>query len=54
MKSITIEGIESFQWSPSDNFFVYTAFPTESSLPKIGFIEIPSRRKLKEEAFVNA
>jgi uncharacterized protein with WD repeat len=41
-KSITVEGIEDWAWSPKRNLIVYTAFPSESH-PRIGFIEIPSR-----------
>lgn len=45
-KSITIDGIDDFQWAPHQNFLVYTAFPGENVLPRIGFIEVPSRRQL--------
>jgi uncharacterized protein with WD repeat len=44
-KSITIEGIEEFQWCPAKNIIVYSAFPEENnSIPRIGLIEVPSRR----------
>lgn len=45
-KSITIDGIQEFQWAPHANFFAYTAFPSNNVHPRIGFIEIPSRREL--------
>lgn len=28
-KSITIEGIQDFNWDPHQNLLVYTAFPPE-------------------------
>eukprot|EP00347_Sterkiella_histriomuscorum_P005175 403357608 len=44
-KSITIEGIEDWQWAPHRNFIVYSAFPPEENqFPRIGFLEIPSRK----------
>lgn len=42
-KSITVDGILDWAWSPSRNFIVYTAFP-EGTHPRVGFIEIPSRQ----------
>jgi len=48
-KSITIHGVQAFEWAPHDNFFVYTAFQ-EGQVPKIGFIEIPTRRELTSKA----
>ena len=43
-KSITIDGITDFSWAPHRNFIVYTAFPEDNQHPRIGFLEIPSRR----------
>ena len=43
-KSITIDGVIDFLWAPHKNFIVYTAIPGENQHPRIGFIEIPSRK----------
>jgi hypothetical protein len=43
-KSITIDGIQDVMWAPHKNFVVYTAFPGENQHPRVGFIEIPSRK----------
>lgn len=44
-KSITVDGIEEFYWCPNKNIVVYSAFPEENNaVPRIGFIEVPSRR----------
>lgn len=43
-KSITVDGIKDWEWSPSRNCIAYTAYPPEENqFPRIGFIEIPSR-----------
>lgn len=42
-KSISVDGIEDWQWSPKRNFIVYTAFPDDQH-PRVGFIEIPNRQ----------
>lgn len=44
-KSITIEGIQELKWAPHKNFLVYTAFPGENQHPRVGFIEVPSRKQ---------
>ena len=44
-KSITIEGIDEVKWAPARNVIVYTAFPGEGQHPRVGFIEIPSRKQ---------
>jgi hypothetical protein len=44
-KSVTIEGITEFQWAPHKNFFAFLAFP-ENTQPKVGFIEVPTRRNM--------
>ena len=41
-------------WAPHANFFAYTAFPSAGTHPRIGFIEIPSRRELNVIAINNA
>jgi hypothetical protein len=44
-KSITVDGIEDWAWAPHRNFIVYSAFPPEENqFPRIGFLEIPSRK----------
>lgn len=52
-RSITIDGLEEFLWSPNSNFFVYTAFP-ENAHPRVGFIEVPNRRALESRSYANA
>lgn len=53
-KSIKINGIRDWAWAPHANFFVYTAFPGENLHPRIGFIEIPSRKEISLKTIVNA
>ena len=43
-KSITLDGVQDFQWAPNKSFLVYTAMPGENQHPRVGFIEIPSRK----------
>lgn len=52
-KSITVDGIDEVMWSPNKNFLVYTAFPGDKQHPRVGFIEIPSR-KFTDRTFNNA
>lgn len=48
-KSHTINGIESFYWSPTQNMICYSASPEgNNQLPKIGFLAVPSRQTKKE------
>jgi uncharacterized protein with WD repeat len=55
-KSITIEGIEQWNWAPHRNLLIYTCFyqdaadkdKTKSSAadPRVGFMKIPSRQQI--------
>jgi uncharacterized protein with WD repeat len=50
-KSITIDGITDFNWSPSANIIAFTSFGAENAHPKVGFLEIPSRIIMNNFAF---
>lgn len=60
-KSITIEGIEHWQWAPHRNLLVYTCvFPDSSDSdkvkrnvvdPRVGFMKIPSRQQIGTTSF---
>jgi translation initiation factor 3 subunit B len=48
-KSITIDGIEAFEWSPSAPILVYSAFPEgNNQYSRVGFLKIPQRHNLME------
>lgn len=48
-KSITIQGIEKFFWSPTQNFICYSAQPEgDNQLPRYGFLKLPQRRFVQE------
>lgn len=52
---IRIDGIQSFQWSPSKSMFAYWMKNTkkETLPPKIGFVNIPNRKTIAEREINN-
>jgi uncharacterized protein with WD repeat len=55
MCAIHVNGLEKFMWMPNRNILVYTSFPSdENARPRVTFLEMPSRRTLKDHTLNNS